>query len=164
MTLTTSSILDQLNAQLNTATTRLTEARKALRAAERKEEQASDAVAAIGEQISIEQLRLWGDKPDLAVMLAKDRSYTFYRALGVLAEAFGMGVGGDWADTRQCVLSLSLNRGEHGAVERVAAGVRTLPPPSRQSRAAGLDSTFSSEATRAHGSCDTRLSARMRCS
>lgn len=128
MTLATSTLLDRLNAQLDAAATRLTAARKVLKTAERKEEQAAGEVEALREQVSIEQLRQWGDKPNLAVMLAKDSGYTFYRALGLLAEPFGMGVGGEWCDTRQTVLTLSLNRAEHGAVERVAAGVRYFAP------------------------------------
>lgn len=128
MTLTTSTLLDRLKAQLDAATTRLTAARKVLKAAEHKEEEAAGEVEALREQVSMEQLRRWGDKPDLAVLLAKDAGYTFYRALGVLAEAYGMGVGGEWCDTRQTVLALGLNRGEHGAIERVAAGVRYFAP------------------------------------
>lgn len=128
MQLTVHDELDRLNAELSAAKVRLGIAGKELRAAERKEERARDAVDSLREQISLVQLRIWGNDPDVAKLLAGDSGAVFYQAIGVLAESKGLGIGGQWADTKQVVLHIALNRGELGAVERVADGVRYFAP------------------------------------
>lgn len=124
------SKLAALSLRLEKAEQKLVEANKELRSAERKELRASNAVSALREEIAMEKLRRWGNKPDLAELMASNGKSTmvFYRALEAVAESKGFGIGGKWADTNQTVLRFGLNRREIGAVERVADGIWYFAP------------------------------------
>lgn len=111
--------------QLDKAREKHAEAHQELRKAERKEERASSTMAALEEEIAMEKLRRWGANPDLAeLMVSRGGTMTFYQALGAIAASKGMYIGGEWADNRQIVIGFGLNRGEIGAVDRVAEGIR----------------------------------------
>ena len=117
--------------QLDKAEQKLAEANKELRSAERKADRASAVVSNLHEEIALEKLRLWGDKPDLAELMASDRknsTMVFYKALEAVAASRGFYIGGMWADTKQTVLRFGLNRSEIGGIERVAAGIRYFAP------------------------------------
>lgn len=114
--------------QLDKAELKLAEASKELRIAERKEKRASNAVSALREEISMEHIRRWGRSPDLAELMKAKGTTVFYSALGAIAESKGFHIGGIWSDTNQRVIGFGLNRGEIGAVERVADGIRYFAP------------------------------------
>lgn len=116
--------LAELAVQLAQATAKAAEARAELKKAERRSDRADEAVTAISHEYDLERLRLWGDSPDVAVLLAPGGSMCLYYAGEALAKAHGLGWGMQWADTKQTVLYVQLNRGEEGAVQRAAAGVR----------------------------------------
>lgn len=122
------SRLADLAVQLAQATARAAEARAELKKAERRSDRADDEVAAISHEYDLERLRLWGDSPDVAVLLAPGGSMCLYYAGEALAKAYGLGWGMQWADTKQTVLYVQLNRGEEGAVQRAATGVRFFAP------------------------------------
>ena len=69
--------------QLDKAEQKLAEANKELRSAERKADRASAVVSNLHEEIALEKLRMWGDKPDLAELMASGKNSTmvFYRAM-----------------------------------------------------------------------------------
>lgn len=69
--------------QLGKAEQKLAEANKELRSAERKADRASAVVSNLHEEIALEKLRMWGDKPDLAELMASGKNSTmvFYRAM-----------------------------------------------------------------------------------
>ena len=114
--------------QLDKAEQKLAEKNKELRSAERKANRASAVVSNLREEISMEQLRLWGGNPNLVELMASGGTMVFYRALEAIAESWGFGIGGMWADTKQTVLRFGLNRSEIGGVERVADGIRYFAP------------------------------------
>ena len=117
--------------QLDKAEQKLAEANKELRSAERKADRASAVVSNLREEIALEKLRLWGDKPDLAELMASDRknsTMVFYKALEAVAASRGFYIGGMWSDTKQTVLGFGLNRSEIGGIERVAEGIRYFAP------------------------------------
>ena len=116
--------------QLDKAEQKLAEANKELRNAERKADRASGVVSNLREEIALEQLRMWGDKPDLAELMASGKNSTmvFYKALEAVAGSRGFYIGGMWADTKQTALRFGLNRSEIGGIERVAAGIRYFAP------------------------------------
>lgn len=117
--------------QLDKAEQKLAEVNKELRSAERKADRASAVVSNLREEIALEKLRLWGDKPDLAELMASDRknsTMVFYEALEAVAGSRGFYIGGMWADTKQTVLRFGLNRSEIGGIERVAEGIRYFAP------------------------------------
>lgn len=122
--------LASLRAQLVQAQEKLAIAQKAVKAAERAEERASNLVEDIREAIAMSQLQSWGEHPDLAELMNSGEGSTmvFYRALGEVAGRWGFGLGGTWTDTNQTVLRFGLNRGERGAVDRVAAAVLYFSP------------------------------------
>lgn len=121
--------LTELRAQLDVAEQRLAETSKDLKAAERRNERASEVVGGLREEIALETLRQWGDKPDLAALLdARASTTVFYRALTALAEDKGLFVGGMWGDTKQHAMRFGLNRSELGAVERIADAIRYFAP------------------------------------
>lgn len=117
--------------QLDKAEQKLAEANKELRSAERKADRASAVVSNLREEIALEKLRMWGDKPDLAELMASDRknsTMVFYKALEAVAASRGFYIGGRWSDTKQTVLGFGLNRSEIGGIERVAEGIRYFAP------------------------------------
>lgn len=122
--------LDSLRAQLVKAEEKLAIAKKAVKAAERAEDRASNLVEDIREAIAVAQLQSWGDHPDLAELMNSGEGSTmvFYRALGEIAARWGLHLGGRWTDTNQTVLRFGLNRGERGAVARVAGAVLYFSP------------------------------------
>ncbi len=123
--------LAELAVQLAQATAKAAEARAELKKAERRCDRADEVVAAISHEYDLERLRLWGDSPDVGVLLAPGGSMCLFYAGQALAEAHGLGWGMQWADTKQTVLHVRLNRGESGAVERAAAGVPRTSNPRR---------------------------------
>lgn len=138
--------------QLDKAEQKLAEADKELRNAERKAERASAAVSNLREKIALEKLRLWGEKPDLAELMASGRDSTvvFYKALEAVAASRGFYIGGMWADTNQTVLGFGLNRSEIGGIERVAAGIRYFAPSMKTIKGGWVRFSVSS---RDSGSC-----------
>lgn len=120
--------LADLAARMAQASAKASEARAELKKAERRSERADEAVAALRQEYDQERLRLWGDSPDVAALLAPEGSMCLYYAGQALAESRGLGFGMQWADTKQTVLHVRLNRGEAGAVERAAAAVRYFAP------------------------------------
>lgn len=120
--------LSELAARMAQASAKASEARAELKKAERRSERADDEVATLRDEYDRERLRLWGDSPDVAALLAPEGSMVLYYAGQTLAESRGLGFGMQWADTKQTVLHVRLNRGEAGAVERAAAAVRYFAP------------------------------------
>ena len=120
--------LAKLAAEVALASGKAAEAQKALEKAERRRDRADDHLAALREEYDRERLRVWGSTPDVAELLAPGGSTTFYEAGNALAEGYGLGFGMLWADTKQLVLHVRLNRGEAGAVERAEAAVRFFAP------------------------------------
>ena len=106
--------------QLDKAEQKLAEANKELRNAERKADRASAVVSNLREEVALEKLRMWGDKPDLAELMASGKNSTmvFYKAMEAVAASRGFYIGGMWADTKQTVLRFGLNRSEIGGIER----------------------------------------------
>ena len=133
------SKMASLRTQLDKAELKLAEAKKTLRAAERKEESASNTVYGLREDIALEQLRQWGNNPDLSALMESGRDSTmiFYQALGAIAEAYGFGISGHWADTNQTSLRFGLNRSEIGAIERIAQGILYFAPAMKPIKGAG---------------------------
>lgn len=120
--------LAELAARMAQASAKASEARAELKKAERRSDRADEAVAALRDEYDRERLRLWGNSPDVAELLAPDGSMCLYYAGQALAESRGLGFGMQWSDTKQTVLHVRLNRGEAGAVERTAAAVRYFLP------------------------------------
>lgn len=120
--------LAELAARMAQASAKASEARADLKKAERRSDRADEAVAALRDEYDRERLRLWGDSPDVAALLAPDGSMCLYYAGQALAESRGLGFGMQWADTKQTVLHVRLNRGESGAVERAASAIRYFEP------------------------------------
>jgi hypothetical protein len=120
--------LAELAARMAQATAKAAEARAELKKAERRSERADEAVSALREEYDRERLRLWGDQPDVAALLESEGSMCLYHAGQALAEAYGLGFGMQWGDTKQIVLHVRLNRGEAGALARAAAAVRYFAP------------------------------------
>ncbi len=120
--------LAKLAAEVALASAKAAEAQAAVDKAERGRDRADDHLATLREEYDRERLRLWGSTPDVTALLAPGGSTTFYEAAQALAEAYGLGFGMLWADTKQLVLHVRLNRGEAGAVERAEAGVRFFAP------------------------------------
>ena len=108
--------------QLDKAEQKLAEANKELRSAERKADRASAVVSNLHEEIALEKLRMWGDKPDLAELMASGKNSTmvFYKAMEAVAGSRGFYIGGMWADTKQTVLRFGLNRSEIGNTTRLS--------------------------------------------
>lgn len=120
--------LAALAARMAQASAKASEARAEVKKAERRSERADEAVAALQAEYDRERLRLWGDSPDVAALLAPKGSMVLYYAGQALAESRGLGFGMQWADTKQTVLHVRLNRGETGTVERAASAVRYFAP------------------------------------
>ena len=72
--------LADLAVQLAQATAKAAEARAELKKAERRSDRADEAVAAISYEYDLERLRLWGDSPDVAVLLVPGGSMCLYYA------------------------------------------------------------------------------------
>jgi len=123
-----STQLAQLAAKLAQARAKATEAKAELKRVERRAGRADDAVAELLEDYDHERLRLWGSSPDVAALLASEGSMAFHYAGEALAGAYGLGWGLTWADTKQTVLHVRLNRGEMSAVERTKAAVLHFAP------------------------------------
>lgn len=124
----TNERLNKLHSDLEAARQQAAVAQKELKAAERKAERAEAVCASLIEAIAVEQLRLWGDKPDLAALLDADGSMAFYQFLDRLTEIYGLGMSGGWLDTKQVVLHVRMNRGEIGTVDRAAKAIRYFAP------------------------------------
>lgn len=122
------SRLDLLRRQLAAAQEQHAETQRAVRAAERKEERAGSVVYSLREQLEMELLRSWGNQPDLKALLKKGGGGIFYEALSALAEVKGLHLWGEWCDTKEKVLRFGMNRGEIGAVARIADGIRYFAP------------------------------------
>lgn len=120
--------LAELASKLAQARAKSTEAEAELKKAERRAERAGDTVSALREEYDQERLRLWGSKPDIAALLESDGSMTFHYAAEAIAEAYGLGLGLTWSDTKQKVLHVRMNRGEFGAVDRAKAAVLFFAP------------------------------------
>lgn len=120
--------LAELAARMAQASAKASEARAEVKKAERRSERADAAVAALRDEYDRERLRLWGEAPDVAALLAPEGSMVLYYAGQALAESRGLGFGLQWADTKQTVLHVRLNRGEAGGVERAASAVRYFAP------------------------------------
>src|SRR3990167_2197029 len=93
--------LASLRAQLVQAQEKLAIAQKAVKAAERAEERASNLVEDIREAIAMSQLQSWREHPDLAELMNSGEGSTmvFYRALGEVGGrggGAGGGRGGLW--------------------------------------------------------------------
>jgi hypothetical protein len=120
--------LAELAASLAQASAKASEAKAELKRAERRCERADAVVSALREEYDQERLRLWGSSPDVAALLEPNGSMSLYYAGQELAEAHGLGFGMQWADTKQTVLHIRLNRGEFGAVEKASSAVRYFAP------------------------------------
>ena len=120
--------LAELAVQLAQATAKAAEARAELKKAERRSDQADKAVATSNRHYDLERLGLWGNSPDAAALLAPANSFGSFAAGKALAEAYGLGFGMRWADTKKIALHIRLKRGDAGAVERAAAAVRYFAP------------------------------------
>ncbi len=120
--------LAELASKLAQARAKSTESEAELKKAERRAERAADAVSALREEYDQERLRLWGSKPDIAALLESEGSMVFYYAGEAMADAFGLGWGLTWSDTKQRVLHIRLNRGEVGVVEKAMAAVLYFAP------------------------------------
>lgn len=129
-----SSKLAQLAAQLAEARARAAQAQAELKKAERRAERADGDVADLLEEYDRERLRMWGDRPDVAALLASDGSGVFRQAAEALAGAYGLGLGMAWSDTGQSVLHLQLNRGDADAVLRAKQAVLFFAPYVRPKR------------------------------
>lgn len=118
------SRMDELQRNLKVAKQYLAQTRNALRKAEQKEERAYGQVRDIEYEIACENLRVWGNHPDLAHLMKADGPSIFYEVVTHLAQRYGFSVGGKNAHTNQIWISFSLPRFESGAVERTEQGIR----------------------------------------
>jgi hypothetical protein len=120
--------LASLAARLAQASAKAAEAQAELKKAERRCERSDATVSALREEYDQERLRLWGNTPDVGALLEPNGSTTFYYAAQALAELHGLGHGMQWADTKQAVLHIRVNRGDAEAIAKTAAAVRYFAP------------------------------------
>lgn len=121
---------------LEKAEQKLADVNKEFRNVARKANRANNVVSGLREDIALEKLRLWGEKPDLAELMASTMQDTvaFGDAIRGIAASKGFRVGGTWIETNQHILHFSLNRDDIAGIERVENAIHYFAPAMKASK------------------------------